>query len=173
VATGSGWRAAQSLVPGDMVLTFDAGMQPVTRVHELVVPRSALPEHKAFTMVIPAGVLGNREPMSLLPLQEIIVESDFAEQRYGDPFVLIQALMLDGFGGIHRQPITDDLRIVMPTFEHEQLIHTSGMALVTARAESDFSPLEASMRLPGPEYTRAPREDLGELIASLTAARTA
>lgn len=167
VATGTGWRKIETLQPGEMVLTFDNGMQPISRVHELTIPQHALPAHKAFTMVVPQGVLGNRRQIDMLPLQEIIIESDFAEERYGDPFVLIQALMLEGFEGIRRVPITGDLRVFMPTFEQEQLIHICGMALLTARAESDFSPLEASTQAPEREYMRLPLSDLSALAATL------
>ncbi len=166
VATGAGWRRVETLRPGDMVLTFDNGMQPVARLHQLSVPRVSLPVHKRYTMVVPPGVLGNRDSLQLLPLQEIIIESDFAEMRYGDPFVLVQALMLDGFDGIHRAPIEGDLQICLPTFDREQLIHSCGTALVTARAESDFSPLGAAAA-EGPDYLRVPADDLPALLRSL------
>lgn len=170
VATGSGWRKIEAIQPGEMVLTFDNGMQPLTHIHDLTIPNAALPPHKAFIMVVPKGVLGNRRQIEMLPLQEIIIESDFAEERHGDPFVLIQALKLDGFNGIHRAPIKGDLRVFMPTFAQEQLIHTCGMALMTARAESDFSPLEACSQATGREYMRLPLSDLSALAASLTQA---
>lgn len=173
VATGTGWRRIETLQPGEMVLTFDNGMQPVSRVHDLTIPQAALPAHKAFVMIVPKGVLGNRRALELLPLQEIIIESDFAEAQYGDPFVLIQALMLDGFDGIHRAPIKGDLRVFMPTFEQEQLIHSCGMALLTARAESDFSPLDVCSHLPDREYMRLPLRDLSALADSLKRERAA
>lgn len=173
VATGTGWRKIETLQPGEMVLTFDNGMQPVAHIHELIIPHHALPAHKAFIMVVPQGVLGNRRQIEMLPLQEIIIESDFAEEQYGDPFVLIQALMLDGFDGIRRAPIKGDLRVLMPTFENEQLIHTCGMALLTARAESDFSPLGACTHAPSHEYNRLPLADLSSLADSLKQQRAA
>ena len=173
VATGTGWRKIETLQPGDMVLTFDNGMQPVTRIHDLTIPYHDLPTHKAFIMIVPRGVLGNRRQIELLPLQEIIIESDFAEEQYGDPFVLVQALMLEGFDGIHRVPLKNDLRVYLPTFPQEQLVHTCGMALLTARAESDFSPLDASVHMARREYTRLPYADLTALAASLKQERAA
>jgi hypothetical protein len=41
------------------------------------------------------------------------------------------------------------------------------MALLTARAESDFSPLEASTQTPEREYIRLPLSDLSALAATL------
>jgi hypothetical protein len=144
IATDSGWKPVEGILPGDMVLTFDNGMQRVANVHQIVLPAASLPAHKAFTMVIPVGALGNRRELRLLPCQEVIVESDMAEMDFGEPFVMIQALMLEGYCGIHRAPIEGDLRIHMLTFASEQVIHIAGAALVTARADSDFSPLSAA-----------------------------
>ncbi|WP_147434194.1 hypothetical protein [Roseinatronobacter ekhonensis] len=81
--------------------------------------------------------------------------------------------MLDGFDGIHRAPIKGDLRVFMPTFQQEQLVHTCGMALLTARAESDFSPLDACGQAPDREYMRLPLQDLSALAASLKQERAA
>ena len=144
IGTDSGWRGVETILPGDLVLTFDNGMQRVEANHRITIAQASLPAHKAFMMIIPAGVLGNRKQISLLPCQEVIVESDMAEIDFGEPFVLIQALMLEGYGGIHRTPINDDLCIHMLTFASEQVIHCAGAALVSARAESDFSPLHAA-----------------------------
>lgn len=151
IATHTGWRPVHGIAPGDMIMTFDNGMQPVVQNHSLSLPLSSLPPHKRFVMDVPAGALGNRNPMQLLPCQEVIIESDMAEDHFGDPFVLIQALMLEGFNGVHRQPIAEDLTIHMLTFAQEQVIHCSGAALVSARTESDFSPLwsAAMAALPG------------------------
>lgn len=146
IATDEGWRPVEGIVPGDMVLTFDNGMQPVAGIHRIEIKRDSVPAHKAFTMLVPAGVLGNRKDMILLPSQEVIVESDMAEIDFGEPFVLVQTLMLDGYRGIRKVPLTRDLSIHMLTFENEQIIHASGAALISCRAEADFSPLGAADR---------------------------
>lgn len=160
IGTDSGWKPVEGVLPGDMVLTFDNGMQRVANVHQIVLPQASLPAHKAFTMVVPVGALGNRRELRLLPCQEVIVESDMAEMDFGEPFVMIQALMLEGYAGIHRAPIEGDLRIHMLTFAAEQVIHIAGAALVTARADSDFSPLSAAA-LAG--LTSYPRLSLAQL----------
>ncbi|MGP9789427.1 Hint domain-containing protein [Roseinatronobacter sp. NSM] len=144
IGTQSGWRGVETILPGDLVLTFDNGMQRVEANHRVTIAQASLPAHKGFTMAVPAGVLGNRKQISLLPCQEVIVESDMAEIDFGEPFVLIQALMLEGYSGIHRVPIAGDLTIHMLTFASEQVIHCAGATLVSARAESDFSPLHAA-----------------------------
>jgi hypothetical protein len=146
IATDDGWRSVDSVVKGDLVLTFDNGMQPVTGLHRLEIKRIAVPAHKSFLMLVPAGALGNRKDMLVMPSQEVIVESDRAEADFGEPFVLVQTLMLDGYRGIRKVPIVRDLQVTMLTFENEQIIHASGAALIACRAETDFCPLDAAKR---------------------------
>ena len=144
VATQDGWTPVERLTVGDRVLTFDNGLQPITRVKRLSIARKKIPAFKAFTMTIPPGVLGNRQQLSLLPCQEVVVESDLAEAEYEEPFVIIQALWLDGYRGIHRKPLTADLDVRLLTFAAEQSIYVAGTALATCRLDADFSPLSAA-----------------------------
>lgn len=146
IATDDGWRPVESVTKGDLVLTFDNGMQPVTGVHRLDIKRATVPAHKAFLMLVPAGALGNRKDMLVMPSQEVIVESDRAEADFGEPFVLVQTLLLDGYRDIRKVPMARDLQITMLTFENEQIIHASGAALIVCRAETDFCPLDAAKR---------------------------
>ncbi len=146
VATDEGWRPVEGIAPGDMVLTFDNGMQRVSGTHQIEIKRGSVPSFKSFTMFIPADAIGNRKDMILMPSQEVIVECDRAEMDYGEPFVLIQSLLLDGYRGIRKVEIARDLSIHMLTFENEQIIHTSGATLAVCRAEADFSPLDAANR---------------------------
>lgn len=172
VATDGGWKPVETIVPGEMVLTFDNGMRPVTRVHQIVVPRDKVPAQKAFTMVVPAGSLGNRSPLRLLPCQEVIVESDLAETEFGEPFVMIQALLLEHYRGIHRAPIDGDLRIYMLTFDSEEVLHVAGSSLVIARAECDFSPLTSAALIGAQTYLRLTLLQLRKIAQSLRAEST-
>jgi hypothetical protein len=170
LATESGWKTVETIAPGDRVLTFDNGAQPVVRVHKITVPQASIPPHKAYTMVVPMGALGNRRELRLLASQEVLIESDMAEEEFGDPFVMIQALMLEGFFGIHRAPIDQDLTIYMVTFASEQLIHVAGAALVTARPESDFAPLSVHALSEIRTYPRLTLEQLRRIADSLKGA---
>ncbi|MEQ8255971.1 MAG: Hint domain-containing protein, partial [Roseovarius confluentis] len=80
VATGMGWRPVEAIAAGDKVLTFDGGLQTITKVSRVGLwsgqdhcPRQFWP------LEVPAGALGNREVMRVLPGQNIMVESDAAE----------------------------------------------------------------------------------------------
>ena len=103
VATAAGWRPVEAIVRGDLVLTFDRGMQPVRAVIRGIhwdrdgdCPRSLWP------LGVPAGALGNQQAMTLLPEQCVMVESDTAEVMFGDPFALSNAGDLVGLRGIER-----------------------------------------------------------------------
>lgn len=167
IATDAGWVPVEQIKPGDLVLTFDSGMQRVVRNHSISIAQGSVPAHKAFTMIVPAGALGNRREISLLPCQEVIVESDMAELDFGEPFVLIQALMLEGYEGIRRHALAGDLTIHMLTFASEQVIHCAGAALISARAESDFSPIAAAAQGTEMEYPRLTLTQLRQIALSL------
>ncbi len=169
VATQTGWKPVEAIQPGEMVLTFDNGLQRVAQARQLAIPRERVPAHKAYTMRVPMGALGNRRELDLLPCQEVMVESDLAEADFGEPFVMIQALLLDRYKGIHRAPILGDLTIHMLTFESEQVIHVSGAALVAARAEADFSPFSAALVSGAETYLRLTLDQLRRIASDLTA----
>ena len=47
----------------------------------------------SWQMNVPAGALGNREDMTILPHQPVLIESDTAEEMTGDPLALIKWLL--------------------------------------------------------------------------------
>lgn len=136
VANQNGWVPVENIVPGDMVLTFDNGMQRVAENLRLTLRRADIPSHKAFTMFVPNGTLGNRGDMNILPMQEVIVESDLAEMLFGDPFVLMPSFLLDGYKGIHTQTFDDDVDLFALLFEAEQIVHTNGGMLALAQMQA-------------------------------------
>jgi len=131
VATHLGWRPVEALTVGDYVLTFDNGMQPVaavTRGAYWLAPGDC-PDH-LLPICVPAGVLGNDRPMTLLPEQSVMVESDAAEELLGDPFALISAEGLLGFRGIDRMLPWQAFDVVTLHFAQDQVIYADGGALV-------------------------------------------
>ncbi len=132
VATAMGWRPAEAIARGDLVLTFDRGMQPVREVtrgrlwrFEERCPRSLWP------LCVPAGALGNQHPMMLLPEQSVMLESDAADMIYGDPFTLVSAADLDGFRGIERvAPDMPALEVVQLHFDGDEVVYANAGALV-------------------------------------------
>ena len=129
IATAKGWRKVEHVAVGDQVLTFDNGPQEViaiTRATQFVQPGAA-PEF-AHPIDVPAGVLGNAEPMVLLPEQNVMIESDEAEALCGDPFALIPAKALVGYRGVERFRALRPFEVVTLHFANDEVIYAEGGA---------------------------------------------
>lgn len=134
VASQAGWRPVEAIEPGDQVLTFDAGLQRVSAVRRA--PMLAFdgpqepdcPPHH-WPLEVPAKALGNRQALLIAPDQLVVLESDSAEDRYGDPFVLVPAAALEGWRGI--APVRPPRRaeLVILGFEAPQIVHGTGALL--------------------------------------------
>ncbi|MEL7255850.1 MAG: Hint domain-containing protein [Pseudomonadota bacterium] len=123
VATSRGWIAAGDLKAGDLVLTFDAGLQTVTQVTRETPWSEAGHCPKAlWPLEVPAGAFGNDRPFFLLGGQNIMVESDAAEDMFGDPFSIIPASALQGVRQIEKAPPKDAMEIVHIYFADEQVV---------------------------------------------------
>lgn len=163
VATNIGWRVAEAIAPGDQVLTFDGGMQVVTSITRSVLWSSAknCPEH-LWPLEVPAGALGNMNEMMLLPEQNVMIESDAAEDVFGDPFMLIPAVALDGFRGITR--VKPHLEVVVYTlhFEREQVVFACSGVLFHCPSDAKASLLD--MDQGASVYAALPLKDAGMLV---------
>lgn len=131
IATETGWQRAADLRPGDRIVTFDNGLQPLRRAirGEFAEPGIDLPT-AAQPLSVPTGALGNRRPMVLLSGQSVLIESDAAESLYGDPFALIPAAALEGWKGIARLRPGAELEVVYLEFDGDEIVYAEGMALV-------------------------------------------
>ncbi|WP_212525442.1 Hint domain-containing protein [Actibacterium sp. MT2.3-13A] len=130
VATEGGWRAVETLREGDKVMTFDGGLQPVGAIkHGVLWAAPMLCPEPLWPLSVPKGALGNSQPMTLLPDQPMLVESDAAEDIYGDPFVLVPANVLDGRFGIGRLLPVDPVEVVALGFENDEIVYVNGSAL--------------------------------------------
>lgn len=131
VASNLGWRAIEAIAIGDMVLTFDHGMREVTEVRRATVlldgPDTA---PKMWPVIVPVGALGNRDELTLLADQGVLVESDAASDIYGDPFAIIPAHTLDGVRGITRVAPAQQVEMIAVYFADEQVIYAEGGALI-------------------------------------------
>lgn len=130
VATNIGWRSVEAIAPGDHALTFDGGMQVVRRITRSVLwsSPSSCPEH-LWPLNVPVGALGNQQEMYLLPEQNVMLESDAAEDCFGDPFALIPAAALNGFRGITRVKPHEKIVVYTLHFDQEQVVFACSSAL--------------------------------------------
>lgn len=130
IATTMGWRPVEALAEGDRVLTFDAGLQQISRVSRIRLwdgsegcPTGLWPLH------VPPGVLGNRTEMEVLAGQGVMIESDAAEEIHGDPFALIPAQAIESKKGVYRSQPRAELEVVVLQFSSEQVVFSDTGAL--------------------------------------------
>lgn len=135
IATREGWRRVDMIAVGDQVLTFDNGPRivvAITRsiqfVHEDIAPDFANPIH------VPAGAIGNSEPLVLLPEQSVMIESDLAEAWSGDPFALIPAKALVGYRGVERFRALRPFEVFSLHLETDELVYAEGGALLRTQS---------------------------------------
>ena len=129
VATGQGWRPVQAIAEGDMVLTFDHGMQRVVRVQTHVLTPSGRAEPGALPLYVPVGALGNLAACIVMPGQAVLVESDLAEEMLGDAFAAVPAGALDGVEGIEAVLPEGPLTVVTLHFARDEAVFGAGGVL--------------------------------------------
>ena len=162
VASNLGWRAIDALAVGDKVLTFDNGMQTITEIRRSHVWLDAPETEEAlWPVVVPEGVLGNREELVLLPDQGVMVESDVAQDTNGDPFAILTALSLEGYRGIHRRQPLHRVELTAVYFADEEVIYAEGGALIHCPA--DMSSLDKFLEGGVQTYTVLSGEEADEL----------
>lgn len=148
LATGLGWRPVETLTVGDQVLTFDSGLQPITQIDRkpLWIGTARAPR-KFLPLRVPAGALGNREAMDILPQQFVMIESDAAEELFGDPFSIIKAKAFDGIGGIESRSVMPGEEAIVLHFANEEIVFDRSGTLFYCPSGPDISKLVA------PRYT--------------------
>ena len=130
VGTSMGWRAVEALAPGDMVLTFDNGLQPIVDVRRETYWMSDAAMGDTRIVTVPAGAMGNSVDVTLLPDQGVLIESEAACDAQGDPFAVLRAKALEGFRGICRRAPAPQMEIVTLVFENEEVIYAEGGILL-------------------------------------------
>ncbi len=167
VASNLGWRAIEALAVGDMVLTFDHGMREIADIRRSTVWLNENDAHPAlWPMIVPAGALDNREELTLLPDQGVLVESDTAADIYGDPFAIIPAHSLNGVRGIHRATPPLQLEIIAIYFDDAQVIYAEGGALI--HCPTNTTALDLLLEVQSNTYDVLSVEDATFLAACLT-----
>ena len=135
VATELGWQPVEDLQTGDRVVTFDNGMRPVksVKVATLYTAAESAPL-QVWPLQIPAGALGNRTAMQVLPAQSLLIESDVAEDLFGDAFLMVQAGVLDGYKGVTRSAPLSEVTVVTLEFAGDEVVYANGTLLVQCPA---------------------------------------
>ncbi|WP_425049383.1 Hint domain-containing protein [Psychromarinibacter sp. S121] len=130
VATAKGWCPVETLTEGDLVLTFDRGLQPLRRVTKTRSSTGQNVPQSEWPLFVPKDALGNSQPLMLQPTQPVMIESDAAEVLYGDPFALIDAFVLDGYRGIARLQPEGPVETIGLCFDQDEVVFVNDGALV-------------------------------------------
>ena len=165
VATPNGWREVEAIAAGDRVLTFDGGMQPVQQVERHIVHLTPGTPAHLWPMLVPAGSLGNRSELWLLAEQSVLVESDTAEDVFGDPFALIPALSLEGFRGISRVAPPARFEVIVLRFAEDEIVFANVGALFHCPKGGTI--LDAALNEAGPRYSVLPLDNADMLVEFL------
>ena len=135
IATEHGWTAVENLRPGDRVVTFDNGLQPLRRLNKSTLWTAQTGAPRAtWPLSVPARALGNRSDMLLMPHQAVLIESDQAAEMFGDPFMLVSASVLEGYHGIDRVPPQRQIVLIAMEFDGDEVVYANGTVLVHCAA---------------------------------------
>ena len=137
VATAAGWAKVETIQEGQQVLTFDGGLQLVIAVTRHIL-KADTQNIASWPMIVPAGALGNREDMTILPHQSVLIESDTAEDLTGDPFALIPGAALEGFRGISQTRPEAWVEVIQLHFAQDEVVFANIGALFLCRAQTDL-----------------------------------
>jgi len=172
VATPEGWRPVEALSVGARVLTFDGGAQEIRHVSRRLWPGPGQAAPQPLVR-LPAGLVGNAAPLMLMPGQDVMVESDAAEEAWGDPFALVRASALVGTAGgayvLPEAPVT----VVTLGCTEDEMLFVAGQAVVHAEAAGRASPwtLDEAVAAGRPRYRTLDEQEARLLTAELGMAR--
>ncbi|MEM6618581.1 MAG: Hint domain-containing protein [Pseudomonadota bacterium] len=123
IMTGDGERAIETLTPGDLVHTRDAGLQPVRWIGFTTVDGRG-----DFAPVrVAAGALGNRRSLSLSPQHRVLLTDWRASLLFGTEEVLVPVRHLINDSTIRRVPQAR-VRYMHLLCDGHQIVFAEGMA---------------------------------------------
>ncbi|AXI48628.1 2,3,4,5-tetrahydropyridine-2,6-carboxylate N-succinyltransferase [Sulfitobacter sp. SK012] len=148
IATPDGDRCAETLRPGDMVITKDEGPQPLRWIGSRVV----LAEGDFAPIHIRAGTLGQHRDLLVSPLHRVLIRDNLAELLFGEAEVLIAARDLINDHSITRR-VGGEVTYVHLLFDRHQVVFSEG--------------LETESFLPGPQTASSFEAEVVEEICTI------
>ena len=127
IGTSRGWLQADEIQVGDKVLMADMVWQKVVSVASSHLwSGSATCPAPACPLFVPSWVLGNSEPMTLLPEQYVLFEDIEVGDLIGEEGVYIKAEHLEGFFGIYRFSPAEPVAVIHLEFEDPEIVMVQG-----------------------------------------------
>lgn len=148
IATPEGECAAETLRPGDMVLTKDEGAQPLRWIGT----RKVKAEGKFAPIHIRANTFGTHRDLLVSPLHRVLIRDGLAELLFGEPEVLVAARDLVNDRTVVRRP-GGTVNYVHLLFDQHQVVFSEG--------------LETESFLPGPQAAASFEQDVVDEICTL------
>ncbi|WP_083545576.1 Hint domain-containing protein [Sulfitobacter alexandrii] len=148
IATPDGERPAETLQPGDLVLTKDDGPQPLRwrGTRTVAAQGDFAPIH------IRANTFGQHRDLLVSPLHRILIRDNLAELLFGEAEVLVAA-----------RDLVNDRSVVRRTGKEVTYVH-----LLFDRHQVLFSEgLETESFLPGPQTRRSFEKDIVDEICAI------
>jgi hypothetical protein len=135
IETGRGAVPVEDLRVGDLVLTRDAGLQPIRWTGSRRLGRAALEAAPGQRPIrIRAGALGNGMPtrdLLVSPQHRILVRSRIAQRMFGTPEVLVAAKQLLALDGIERVDALEEVTYVHLLLDRHHIVLSNGAATET------------------------------------------
>ncbi|MEL6957526.1 MAG: Hint domain-containing protein [Pseudomonadota bacterium] len=148
IETDTGPRPVEALVPGDLVLTRDDGLQPLRWTGQRQVPATG----KMAPIRIAANALGQHDTVMLSPLHRVMVSDAMAELMFGEAEVLVAARDLVNDTTIRPAP-GGEVTYVHLLFDQHQVIYSDGLATESF--------------LPGPQTSKSFEAEIVDEICTL------
>ncbi|MEP3784289.1 MAG: Hint domain-containing protein [Ascidiaceihabitans sp.] len=123
IATPTGQREVQELVPGDLVLTQDEKAQPLRWIGTRTV---AAQDHFA-PIHIRANTFGTHNDLLVSPEHRILIQDNVAELLFGESEVLVAAKELINDKSVTRR-VGGEVTYVHLMFDRHQVVYSEGLA---------------------------------------------
>jgi hypothetical protein len=148
IATPDGERTAESLQPGDLVLTQDDGPQPLrwSGTRTVAATGDFAPVH------IRANTFGTHRDLLVSPLHRVLIRDNLAELLFGDAEVLVAARDLINDHSVTRRN-GGEVTYVHLLFDRHQVVFSEG--------------LETESFLPGPQTKKSFEREIVDEICAL------
>lgn len=161
VQTAVGWCLAADIRAGDLVMTRDDGLVPITVV--LGEFRKAL-----WSVRLPAEALGNSLEVMLPPGQPLLIRTAYAMPFSGDDMALVPATALEGWRGIAADVPAQTEPIVQLRLPRPGIIFV-GPGLMVGCDGSDQARFDLKSLLQTPSRPVLPLAAARQIVAALVA----
>jgi hypothetical protein len=131
IATARGWRPVEALRPGDLVLTADAGLQPLRALDRRAVAAGAAAANPGLRAVRMApGSLGPglpQRPLRVSQQHRMFAAGPVLQRATGLPEALMAARHLVGLPGIAPDPSDGGFAYLHLVFDRHHLVQAEGV----------------------------------------------